>query len=131
MSEAATTVRLCDAWEIAPGSARRFDVEGHRVAVVRVGDDFYAIGDTCSHEDYSLSEGDVWEDERELECPKHGSTFSLDTGAPQTLPATSPVPVYEVRVSGTNLLLVLPPEPVLASPGHRIGGAATPKRDRA
>ena len=116
MSEAATTVRLCDAGEIAPGSARRFDVEGHRVAVVRVGDDFYAIGDTCSHEDYSLSEG---------------STFSLDTGAPQTLPATSPVPVYEVRVSGTNLLLVLPPEPVFASPGHRIGGAATPKRDSA
>ena len=45
--------------------------------VVRIGDDFYAIGDTCSHADYSLSEGDVWEDEREIECPKHGSTFSL------------------------------------------------------
>ena len=45
--------------------------------VVRIGDDFYAIGDRCSHADYSLAEGDVWEDEREIECPKHGSTFSL------------------------------------------------------
>ncbi len=131
MSDAATTVRLCDAGEIEPGSARRFEVDGHRVAVVRIGDDWYAIGDTCSHEDYSLSEGDVWDDECELECPKHGSTFSLETGEPQTLPATSPVPVYEVRVSGPDLLLVLPPKAVLASPGHRIGGAATPKRDRA
>ena len=51
---------------------------------------------TCSHADYSLSEGDVWEDEREIECPKHGSTFSLMTGEPQTLPATQPVPVYDV-----------------------------------
>ncbi len=53
---------------------------------MRIGDDFYAIGDACSHADYSLSEGDVWEDEREIECPKHGSTFSLVTGEPQTLP---------------------------------------------
>ena len=63
--------------------------------VVRIGDDFYAIGDECSHADYSLSEGDVWDDECEIECPKHGSTFSLRTGEPQTLPATQPVPVYD------------------------------------
>ena len=75
-----------------PARARRFDVDGHRVAVVRIGDDFYAIGDTCSHADYSLSEGDVWADEREIECPKHGSTFSLATGEPQTLPATAAGP---------------------------------------
>ncbi len=69
----------------------RFDVDGHRLCVVRIGDDFYVIGDRCSHDDYSLSEGDVWEDECEIECPKHGSTFSLLTGEPQTLPATKPV----------------------------------------
>ena len=40
----------------------------------------------------------MWEDECEIECPKHGSTFSLKTGEPQTLPATQPVPVYDVVV---------------------------------
>jgi 3-phenylpropionate/trans-cinnamate dioxygenase ferredoxin subunit len=45
-----------------------------------------------------LSDGEVWCDERELECPKHGSTFSLVTGEPITLPATQPVPVYEAEV---------------------------------
>jgi 3-phenylpropionate/trans-cinnamate dioxygenase ferredoxin subunit len=55
-----------------------------------------------------LSEGDVWEDECEIECPKHGSTFDLRTGEAQTLPATKPVPVYELRVVGNDVNVVLP-----------------------
>jgi 3-phenylpropionate/trans-cinnamate dioxygenase ferredoxin subunit len=100
--------RLCGLDDIAPGTSARFDIEGHRIAVVRVGDDFYAIGDRCSHADFSLSEGDVWEDELTIECPKHGSTFSLTTGEPQSLPATQPVPVYEIRVEGNDVSVVLP-----------------------
>ena len=84
--------------DIAPNSAARFEVQGRAVAVVRIGDDVYAIGDTCSHADVSLSEGEVDCETKEIECWKHGSTFSLETGEPQTLPATQPVPVYVVRV---------------------------------
>ena len=104
----ATEVKVLSVSDVAPGSARRVEVEGHRIAVVRLGDDWYAIGDTCSHADFSLSEGDVWEEERELECPKHGSTFSLETGEPRTLPATQPVPVYRVRVDGDDVWVALP-----------------------
>ena len=100
--------RLCGVDELKPGSARRFDLEGHRIALVRIGDDFYAVGDRCSHADYSLSEGEVWEDEREIECPKHGSTFSLETGKPQTLPATRPVPVYRVTVEDEAVWVDVP-----------------------
>jgi 3-phenylpropionate/trans-cinnamate dioxygenase ferredoxin subunit len=103
-----TVVRVCSRDEVAPGTARRFDVDGQCIALVRLGDDFYAIADRCSHADYSLSEGDVWEDEREIECPKHGSTFSLITGEPQTLPATQPVPVYVTQVEGDDVSVVLP-----------------------
>jgi len=99
--------RLCSVNELEPGAAKRFDIDGHRIALVRIGDDFYAIDDTCSHADYSLSEGDVWEEEREIECPKHGSTFSLLTGEPQTLPATRPVPIYEVVVDGDDVKVVV------------------------
>jgi 3-phenylpropionate/trans-cinnamate dioxygenase ferredoxin component len=101
-------VRLCARDDLAPGTARRFDVDTHRIALVRIGDDFYALADRCSHADYSLSEGDVWEDEREIECPKHGSTFSLITGEPRTLPATQPVAVYATRVDGDDVSVVLP-----------------------
>jgi 3-phenylpropionate/trans-cinnamate dioxygenase ferredoxin component len=101
-------VKLCRVDDLEPGTARRFDVDGLRLAVVRIGDDWYALADRCSHADESLSEGDVWDEERELECPKHGSTFSLLTGEPQTLPATRAVPVYEVRVDGDDVMLVTP-----------------------
>jgi 3-phenylpropionate/trans-cinnamate dioxygenase ferredoxin subunit len=94
--------------ELPPGNARRVDLDGHRVCVVRIDDDVYAIGDRCSHADYSLSEGEIWEDEREIECPQHGSTFSLQTGDPQSLPATKPVPVYGARVQDGDVILELP-----------------------
>ena len=100
-------VRLCARDDLAPGTARCFDVENHRIALVRIGDDFYALADRCSHADYSLSEGDVWEDELEIECPKHGSTFSLTTGEPQSLPATQPVPVYAIQIDGDDVSVVL------------------------
>jgi 3-phenylpropionate/trans-cinnamate dioxygenase ferredoxin subunit len=103
-----TTVRLCAVADVAPGSARRFDVDGHRIALVRIGDDFYAIGDRCSHADVSLSEGEVLADDVEIECWKHGSTFDLRTGEPQSLPATKPVPTYEVAVDGDDVKVVLP-----------------------
>ena len=100
-------VRVCAVGDLEPGAARRFDVGDHRIALVRIGDDFYAIGDRCSHADYSLSEGEVWEKEREIECWKHGSTFSLESGEPQTLPATAPVPVYDVTVDGDDVLVTV------------------------
>lgn len=91
--------------EIEPGTARRVVVAGHSVSVVRIGDDVYAIGDVCSHADVSLSDGEVWCDELELECPKHGSAFSLTTGEPSTLPATQAVPVYDASVVGGQVVV--------------------------
>jgi 3-phenylpropionate/trans-cinnamate dioxygenase ferredoxin subunit len=84
--------------EFQEGKAHRVEAGGHVIALVRLGDDVYAIGDRCSHQDISLSEGDVLGDELTLECWKHGSAFSLETGDPTSLPATRPVPVYEARV---------------------------------
>ena len=96
MTAAPTTV--CAIADLAPNSATRFVVDGLPVAVVRIGDDVYAIGDTCSHGAVSLSEGEVRGDDREIECWKHGSSFSLVTGEALTLPATQPVPVFVARV---------------------------------
>lgn len=93
--------------DVQPGTARRFEVGGVAVAVVRIDDDVYAIGDVCSHANVSLSEGEVWCDERELECPKHGSAFSLATGVPNTLPATQPVPVFEAAVVGGSIVVTV------------------------
>jgi 3-phenylpropionate/trans-cinnamate dioxygenase ferredoxin subunit len=91
-------VDLCALDELVTGQGRRFDVDGHRLAVVRIDDAVYVIGDRCTHQDYSLSEGEVDVDTCHIECWKHGSSFSLVTGEPDALPATRPVPVYVARV---------------------------------
>ena len=91
--------------ELEPGTATKVMVDGVAVAVVRIDDDLYAIGDRCSHADVSLSEGEVDPYDRHLECWKHGSRFSLATGEPDTLPATRPVPVYDVRVEDGEVIV--------------------------
>ncbi len=102
------TVVLCQQDDVPDGEARRFDVDGHRIALARIGDDFYAIGDRCSHQNYSLADGWVWPDECALECPQHSSSFDLRTGRPNCFPATQPVPVYEVRTHGEGVAVMLP-----------------------
>lgn len=93
--------------ELDDGAARRVDIDGTSVAVVRIGDDVYAIGDVCSHADVSLSDGEVWCDELEIECPKHGSAFSLTSGVPSTLPATKPVPVFDASVVDGHVVVTI------------------------
>lgn len=91
-------IDLCALDDVPPGSAKRFDVGNLRIAIVRIDDDVYAIGDRCTHQDISLAEGEVDAGERTIECWKHGSQFDLRTGEPLSLPATRPTPVYEVEV---------------------------------
>ena len=93
--------------DLTDGQAHRFDVDGHRLAVIRLGDDVYVIGDRCTHADISLSEGEVDPETCHIECWKHGSSFSLVTGEPDVLPATRPVPVYRAWVEGGDVLVAL------------------------
>lgn len=100
-----SAVRVAELADLEPGTARRVEVDGVGVALVRLGDDVYAIGDRCSHADVSLSGGDVDEDDCTLECPKHGSAFDLRTGEPQSLPALRPVPTWTVTVRDGQIYL--------------------------
>lgn len=91
-----TDVRVARLDELAEGTPRKVEVDGFPVVIVRIGDSVYALGDTCSHAEASLSEGEVYAEEKEIECPLHGSTFVLESGEPTCLPATEPVPTFEV-----------------------------------
>jgi 3-phenylpropionate/trans-cinnamate dioxygenase ferredoxin subunit len=105
--EHAIQQRLCRFDDLASGEARRFDVGKHRIAVVRIGDDVYAIGDRCTHQNISLAEGEVHAEDRTIECWKHGSEFSLETGEPLSLPATKAEPVYDVRVDDGDVVVTI------------------------
>jgi 3-phenylpropionate/trans-cinnamate dioxygenase ferredoxin subunit len=81
----------------------RVVVGEHRVAMFRIGDQIYAIGDRCSHAEASLSEGELFD--FGVECPRHGSEFDVRTGMPASLPATRPVPTYNVSVVDDEVYL--------------------------
>jgi 3-phenylpropionate/trans-cinnamate dioxygenase ferredoxin subunit len=101
-------VRLCSLGDLSDAAATRFEVAGQKIAAALIEGRVYAIGDVCSHADYSLSDGELYASELELECPKHGSTFSLVDGEPQCLPATAPVAVYAIEVDGDDVFVELP-----------------------
>lgn len=111
MTVASVTHRLFALDEIEPGAARKVEVEGREIAIVRIDDDVYALGDTCSHEEVSLSEGYVEPGERAIECWRHGALFDLATGEPLSLPATRPVPVYDVAVVEGEVVLTISASP--------------------
>ena len=72
------------------------EAEGHRIALFRLDDSVYAVDDTCSHAEASLSEGEVFDGA--VECPRHGSEFDLRSGEPNSLPATRPVATYSTKI---------------------------------
>ena len=91
--------------ELESGTAHKVMVDGVAVAVVRIEDEVFAIADTCSHADISLSLGLVWCDTKQIECIKHGSAFNLVTGHPDTFPATQPVAVYSASVVNDEVIV--------------------------
>ncbi len=97
--------RVCATADVPTDGALHVDIGDTPVAIVNACGEFFAIHDVCSHADVPLSEGDV--EGCTLECWLHGSRFDLRTGQPTGLPATTPVPVYAVRIEGDDVLVSL------------------------
>jgi 3-phenylpropionate/trans-cinnamate dioxygenase ferredoxin subunit len=101
-------VKIARTDQVPQGEGRHFEADDHLIALFNLGEgEFYALDDICSHAHAYLSEGDVDEEDKTVECPRHGSTFELPTGDPVTLPATQPVRVYPVKVEGDDVLIEL------------------------
>ena len=93
--------------DLPDGRGVRVEAGGHRIAVFRIDESVYAIGDRCTHAEASLAEGELFD--TEVECPRHGSSFGLIDGEPSAFPATQPVPVYEVIIEDGEVHLELEP----------------------
>ncbi|MFQ4148880.1 non-heme iron oxygenase ferredoxin subunit [Arthrobacter sp. LAPM80] len=104
MSDSSTPagVIVCQDEDVQVKSSLLVEVGDYPIAIVR--DSYgklHAIGDTCSHAEISLSEGDV--EDGTIECWAHGSSFDLATGQPLTLPAFEPVPVFALSIHGNDV----------------------------
>lgn len=90
------THKLIQFDQLKPGVLQRVEHKGHGVLVCLVEDTVYAVHDTCTHEDISLSLGALCE--HRLRCPLHGSEFDIRTGRVLDEPAEENLPTYPVFV---------------------------------
>jgi 3-phenylpropionate/trans-cinnamate dioxygenase ferredoxin subunit len=110
-------VRVLTLADVPPGTAKQVEIDGRKIAVVNARGTVYAIDDTCTHENESLSEGPVVGEI--IACPKHGSRFQLATGRVLSLPAVRPVNTYAVKVEGEDIFLSPEPRPGRGMPHRR------------
>jgi 3-phenylpropionate/trans-cinnamate dioxygenase ferredoxin subunit len=98
------SVTIARTTDIKPGELAAFDVEGVRIAVANADGRYFAIDDTCTHEQCSLAaegtlEGTV------VTCGCHGAQFDVTTGAVLAPPAPEPVKAYPLRVDNGSLVI--------------------------
>ena len=89
--------------QLEVGKPVKIEKDGKTICVARVGDEVFAVDDTCSHSEASLSEGEVTD--FKIECWLHGAEFDLRTGEALTPPATAPVQKYSVSVDGDSVTI--------------------------
>ena len=88
---------VCAEADLPPGACRAVDADGIQIAVFNVDGGYYAIENLCSHEQETLSTGELAGSE--VTCPRHGARFSVITGAALCEPAEEPVATFAVRVA--------------------------------
>ena len=88
---------------LVEGKPVAIEVDGTPVCVVKVADEVFAVADTCTHSEASLSEGEVTGNK--IECWLHGAEFDLKTGKALTPPATEALKTFNVKRNGNQLTI--------------------------
>ncbi len=99
-------IKVADANDLPPGTARAVEAEGRRIALFNSGGAYYAIDDVCTHRGGTLSKGEV--NGTVVTCPLHGATFDITTGIALGPLAPEGVVSYEVQVDGNDIKVELP-----------------------
>jgi 3-phenylpropionate/trans-cinnamate dioxygenase ferredoxin subunit len=82
--------------EIPPGGRKSIVVDEMPALLIRIGDDFYAIEDVCTHDGQPLTDGPLHGSE--ITCPRHGARFDVKTGRALCMPAIEPVATFDIEV---------------------------------
>ena len=91
--------------DLAEGTVlQRVRSSGDAVCLVRHNGEISALSDICTHQHFSMSLGDLLEDGT-LQCAWHGTRYDCRTGEVKQVPATSPLPVFQVRLEGEHILV--------------------------
>ena len=89
--------------DLGPGEVVYVEVGNDPVALINLDGEFFALNDMCTHQEASLSDGEITGDA--IECPMHGGAFEIRTGLPANFPVVVPVETYQVRTEGDIVLV--------------------------
>lgn len=92
--------------EIPEGGVKMVRLGDQSLAIFNLAGAYHALEDVCTHDGGPLAEGVL--EGHVIECPRHGARFDVRTGAVLSLPATVPVPRFEVKVSGDEIQVAWP-----------------------
>lgn len=95
--------RVAKLGDLPQGQAIVVTVGETEIALGNVGGQIYAVANLCTHDGGPLGEGELLD--HQIECPRHGARFDLRSGAVRALPAVVPIPTYDVRLEGEDILV--------------------------
>lgn len=97
-------IKVATTSDIPPGSMKSFNVAGKSIMICNVGDKYFALDDTCTHEHCSLgTEGFL--DGEKIICGCHGAQFNGETGKVLSPPATTDLKTYKTTTSGSDIFI--------------------------
>lgn len=102
----ANTLRACSVDALKDGEMRPVAGANDPIGIGRIGGEWFAFENNCTHEDFPLTEGLI--EAGEIECPLHGARYCLKTGAVRAVPASCSIRIYPVHIVGNDVLIELP-----------------------
>src|SRR3954454_1735332 len=108
MSDFYSVAKVAD---LAPGEMMYVEVgpDDEPICLINLAGEFFALNDCCTHEEASLSDGEITGDE--IECPLHGGSFEIRTGMPTSFPVVVPAKMYPVQIEGDTIQISATPIP--------------------
>jgi 3-phenylpropionate/trans-cinnamate dioxygenase ferredoxin subunit len=86
--------KIAGADEVAPGGRKSVVVDELPALLVRIGEEYFCIEDTCTHDGQAMTNGPI--DDCQITCPRHGARFDLRTGEALCMPATEPIQTFQL-----------------------------------
>lgn len=114
---------VADLNELPQDGRKSIFIDDVPALLLRIGDQYFAIEDVCSHDGQPLTDGPVTG--FEIACPRHGARFDVRTGKPTRMPATEAIPVYAVEVRADGIYAG-PADAATTSPPMAVAPAAAP-----